>query len=479
MERVHVIRHKVLTEGQSIRSVARELGVSRNTVRKYLVKREPRREETQERPRPVMEQVEARVRSLLSDRHLTGGKQRWTAPRLKEILADEGYQASERTIRRCMSEWRRERAEVFVPLSYSPGEMAEVDFFEVLVGPPESRRKAWMFLMREMFGPMDFACVYDRQDQVSFLDGHVRAFAHFGGVPHRIVYDNLRAAVRGVLVGSERQLTARFAACASHYLFEPCFARPREGHDKGGVEGRGKGVRWRHLTPIPAGTDLEEVSCSLQAHLDAQGASHAERVQASVKAMKSLPPWPFVPERVEFLPASGSSCVRLDGGVYTVPEDWARSQVEVHVGAREVVFVRGGVRVTERRLRSGERSVRYLHFLRELSRKPQALRQVAPLLMREMGEPFGGLWERLVGQYGDKDAARRFREVLKAVRSDGLEVVRARLVLALAEADPLGALLGRAGDRVAPVSVLVPPLLDIEVQGPSVAAYDRLLEVGP
>ena len=72
---------------------------------------------------------------------------------------------------------------------------------------------------------------------MSLLDGHVRAFEHFGRGPHRIGYDNLRAAVRGTLVGSERQLTARFAACASHYLFEPCFARPREGHDKGGVEG--------------------------------------------------------------------------------------------------------------------------------------------------------------------------------------------------------------------------------------------------
>jgi len=182
---------------------------------------------------------------------------------------------------------------------------------------------------------------------------------------------------------------------------------------------------------------------------------------------------------VQFLPVSGSSRVRLDGAVYTVPEDWARSQVEVHVGAREVVFVRGTERSTERRLRSGERSVRYLHFLRELSRKPQALRQVAPLLMRELGEPFAGLWESLTGQYGEKDAARRFRDVLKAVCRDGLEVVRTRLALALPEPDPLGALLGRVTGQVASSSLVVPPLLDIEIQSASVAAYDALLGVTP
>jgi len=195
VEQVHVVRHKVLVEGRSVRWVAREQGHSRNTVRKYLRMAEPKRQESGPRPHRVLSRIEGRVHELLSDRRLTGGKQRWTAPRLKEVLEGEGLHASERTVRRCLSDWRRRRAEVFVPLSYAPGDLAEVDFFEVLVGPPESRRKAWMFLMREMFGPADFACLY------------------------------------------ERQLTARFAACASHYLFEPCFARPREGHDKGGVEG--------------------------------------------------------------------------------------------------------------------------------------------------------------------------------------------------------------------------------------------------
>ena len=58
----------------------------------------------------------------------------------------------------------------------------------------------------------------------------------------RCIYDNLKAAVKRRL-GMERELSARFLALCSHYLFEPCFARPGEGHDKGGVEARGKNVR--------------------------------------------------------------------------------------------------------------------------------------------------------------------------------------------------------------------------------------------
>ena len=155
-----------------------------------------------------------------------------------------------------------------MPLVYRPGDLAEVDFFEVVIDEAGVRRKAWMFLMRLMYSGRDFAWLYQRQDQVSFLDGHVRAFAHFGGVPTRLAYDNLRAAVRRILVGAERALTLRFAALASHYLFEPCFCRPATGHDKGGVEARGKAIRWQHLVPIPAGPDLATINAALLARLD-------------------------------------------------------------------------------------------------------------------------------------------------------------------------------------------------------------------
>jgi transposase len=79
-----------------------------------------------------------------------------------------------------VAEWKRQRCEVFVPLVYRPGDLAEVDFFQVLVDVAGVRAKAWMFVMRLMHSGRDFTWLYERQDQVSFLDAHVRAFAHFG-----------------------------------------------------------------------------------------------------------------------------------------------------------------------------------------------------------------------------------------------------------------------------------------------------------
>jgi len=475
VDQVLVIRHKVLQEGRSVRSVAREFGVSRNTVQKYLSQAEPVRQEYPQRSHPVRDVIQGQIDVWMSDKRLTSEKHRWTAPRMQELLAAKGLFASERTVRRCMADYRRRHAEVFIPLTYGLGELMEVDFFEVLIGPPDARRKAWMFVMHEMCSGSDFACLYDRQDQISFLDGHVRAFEYFGGVPQRIAYDNLRAAVKRSLIGSDRVLTDRFAAMVSHYLFEPCFARPATGHDKGGVEARGKGIRWRHLTPIPEGTDLDDISSALQVRLDAQAIARGVTLETLQTALAALPDRPFKAESIRFVSANASSRIRLDGARYSVPETWARTQVEVHVGARDITFVRGAARLIQPRLRSGESSVQYLHYLHALSCKPQALRQVAPSLVAELGKPFDALWSLLSDRYGGKDAARRFKDVLKAIQASGLEQVRLRLALCIDEPDPLQILLGTTDAGLPPKSWFVPQPLQIDVPAPSLAAYDALL----
>src|SRR5688500_10872919 len=202
VDQVHVVRHKVLVEGRSQRQVAKELGIARDTVRKCLTESIPIRKEMQPRPRPVWEAVRARVETLLAESvRWTGGKQRLTATRLHELLVAEGQHVGVTLVKEAVAEWKRQRREVFVPLTYRPGELAEVDFFEVLVDVDGRRRKAWLFLMRLMYSGRDFAWIYERQDQISFLDGHVRAFAHVGGIPERMAYDNLRPAVVRILVG--------------------------------------------------------------------------------------------------------------------------------------------------------------------------------------------------------------------------------------------------------------------------------------
>ena len=477
VDQVHVLRHKVLVEGRSRRQVAKELGISRRTVRKYLTEAVPIRRETKPRARPVWDKVRDRVEALLAESpQWTGGKQQLTATRLHELLVSEGHRVGVTAVKEAVAEWRRQRREVFVPLTYRPGDLAEVDFFEVLVDLGGERRKAWLFLLRLMYSGRDFACIYARQDQISFLDGHVRAFAHFGGVPTRIAYDNLRAAVVRILVGGERALTARFAALASHYVLEPCFCRPGEGHDKGGVEARGKALRRQLLVPIPAAATLEAINAALLARLDARLTTTpaiATRFAEEARVWRPTPA-PFAAVATTVATASPRGLVRLDGAWYSVPSRWARRDLTAHVGPARVTIVgRDGPAVCHPRKRFGERSIDYRHYLPELARKPQAVRQVLPDLLRDLGAPFPAVWERLRTAHSPREAARLFANILGALETRGAAAVVSALATALATGAPLTLATVVVST---PARIEVPaPLRDVDVTSGCAADYDGWL----
>lgn len=478
MDQVHVVRHKVLVEGRSVRSVAREMGFSRNTVRRYLALAAPVRVEERARATPVRDKVEARLHALLEESpQWTGGKQRLTATRLHRMVVAEGFSVGATVVKEVVAEWKRKRREVFVPLVYTPGELAEVDFFEVLVDVADVRRKAWMFVMRLMASGTDFVWLYDRQDQVSFLDGHVRAFAFFEGVPQRIAYDNLKAAVTRVLVGAERELSARFEALASHYLFEPSFCRPRTGHDKGGVEARGKGIRWQHLTPIPRGQDLDAIRTALLARVSE---GQIDKLAAERSQMLPVPAHAFDVRSMRTVPVSRRSLVVVEGTTYSVPCRWSQLDIVARIGPDAIDFVGPDGAVARRRGRFGERVIDYRDYVRELAHKPQAVRQVAAQLVRDLGEPFATTWRVLVDAHGPKQAARVFAKVLEHVETRGARDVAERLESALAREEPI--LLALAPARPPPLRLaddaLPVHLRELDVEAPVVADYDRLLAGG-
>ncbi len=299
--------------------------------------------------------------------------------------------------------------------------------------------------MRLMYSGRDFAWIYERQDQISFLDGHVRAFAHFDGVPARIAYDNLRAAVVRILIGGARTLTPRFTALTSHYLLEACFCRPGEGHDKGGVEARGKAVRQQALVPIPNGPTLAGINATLLAQMDARldttrdavGQTIGARFAEEQRLFRAVPV-PFAPEATTLATVTPRALVRLEGAYYSVPTRWAGLDLVVRTGATTVTIVgRAGTPIAHPRLRFGQRSIDYRHYLSELARKPQAVRQVLPDLLRDLGAPFPAIWDQLHAAHGPRDAARLFAKVLGQLDRQGADVVVPALRAALVAGTPL------------------------------------------
>ena len=481
MSQVHVIRHKVLVEGRSIRSTAREMGFSRNTVRKYLKESEPIRREPDPRAQPVLEEVAPRIEELLvAWSRRTTAKQRITGSRVHRQLVEEGFEVSATTVRAYLRERRRQSSEVFIPLVHRAGDAAQVDFFEVTVNEAGEMRKAWKLLIRLMYSGRDYVRLYDRCDQVSFLDGHVRAFAFFGGVPRRLVYDNLSAAVKR-RVGLRRELTDRFQALVSHYLYEACFARPGEGHDKGGVESRGKGIRLQHLTPVPEGESLQAISDAVMASIqrqaeqqrNAQGHTVLERFGEEQPQLHPLPTVAFEARKVVLVEVSRQAMIRIDRARYSVQSHWKSLQATAYVGVDDVRVECCGESLTLAKQRPGTRKVQYRHYLPELAKKPQAVRQVAPELIAELGSPFDRLWPLLVPRYGELQAARVLSRLLGAICDHGQAEVAAALEAALETGDHPAL---PAPLRPQPQRVAVPEALaDYRIDSAQVADYEGLV----
>jgi transposase len=478
MGQAYVIRHKVFLEGRSIRQVAREMAISRNTVRKYLAQSEPKRIEAQPRERPVLEKVKSRIDALLNEwAPRTTAKQRITGTLIHQQLLLEGFYVGVTTVRDYLAELKRVKREVFIPLLHLPGQVAQVDFFEVTVEIDGKRRKAWQFVMRLVYSGKDFACIYERCNQTAFLDGHVRAFQHFGGVPARSVYDNLSSAVKrrlGILI----ELTERFRALASHYLFEPCFARPGEGHDKGSVEARGKGIRLRHLTPIPQGPTLAMLNVQLLASLEAttgskkdrMGRTVAERFEEERSSFRPLPARPFEARQVVPLVVDRQAMVRIEGAEYSLPSPWASLQIMAFVGVADIRFECRSESLVVPKISRGGRLVSYRHYLKELARKPQAVRQVAPKLLAELGAPYQGLWEMLCPRYGELEAARVVAKLLGAIDQEGEKRI-SQALRDILKKDPPPANTAIMTQPAVPVS-----LASYQVESGHAADYDRLLE---
>lgn len=188
---------------------------------------------TKARPSPVLGPVKAIIDQWLAEDEKRPPKQRHTARRIYErLVAEYDFQGAESTVRRYVGRRRRTlRTQAFIPLTYAPGQSAQVDFVQAQVVIAGKEVTAHLFCLRLSYSKQPFVMAFPVPNREAFLEGHVHAFHFLECVPHQIVYDNLKAAVKRVLMGHRRQEQDAFIAFRSHYLFESRFCRPAQGHE--------------------------------------------------------------------------------------------------------------------------------------------------------------------------------------------------------------------------------------------------------
>ena len=285
-------------EQLSIRELSRRFGVHRRDVRQALASAvPPERKAPSQRPPSALDPWKPMIDGWLEADRSAPRKQRHTARRVWQRLADEhGAHVGESTVRRYVAEARRRMevplVEVMVPQHHPLGEEAEVDFGTASVYLAGVLVEVTMFVLRLSASGRSYARAYLNEGQEVFLDGHVRAFEHLGGVPKRIRYDNLKAAVERVLKGRDRIESERFVAMRSHYGFDSFFCQPgiKGSHEKGGVEGEVGRFRRRHLVPVPHVASMAELNDLMAAGLarDDAAAGHGASEMVVPRGLSAL-----------------------------------------------------------------------------------------------------------------------------------------------------------------------------------------------
>lgn len=224
------------------------------------------------------------------------------------------------------------------------------------------------------------------------------AFQALGGVPRRIRYDNLRAAVDRILQGRDRVENQRFIALRSHYGFDSFFCQPgkRGAHEKGGVEGDMRPVRRRHLVPIPVVQTMTKLNEHLgradhadnDRHIGNRRTTVGAEVAAERPHLQPLPAEPFDTARMLTARVDHKARICVRQCHYSVPARLAGWTVNVRLGAT-FVEVRSSGRVVashERAVTRGAQSLVLDHYLEVLVRKPGALPNATALAQaREQG----------------------------------------------------------------------------------------------
>jgi len=254
-------------EGMGIREIARRFHHSRRKVREVLRGAgEPRtypRRQTQSAPRlgPFHESI----LQILSDDESQPQKQRHTAMRIFERLRDEqSYAGGYDAVRRFVKKRRSDQRETFIPLDHDPGQRLEADFGKIYVDFPDGRRQVSVLILVWSYSNAPFAIALPTERTEAILEGMVQAFEFFGSVPREVWWDNPKTVAVQLLSGRDRKLNRRYAALASHYVFEPLFCLPASGNEKPVVENRVKTLQRRWGTPVPRMKDLDELNIYLR-----------------------------------------------------------------------------------------------------------------------------------------------------------------------------------------------------------------------
>lgn len=336
-------------QGMSVSAIARQSGLDRKTVRKYIQRG---LQAPAYGPRKPRQTVLDPFTGYLRER--VGAFPGLTGSRLFRELKERGYAGGYTAVTDFLREIRPATPSPFeVRFETPPGEQAQVDFAQfqvVFTDEPSAPRIVWLFSLVLGYSRLIWARFVLHQDLATLLRCHVAAFEALGGVPHEVLYDRMKTVVTGEAHSGGIVYNRALIDLARHFGFHPKACRPYRAKTKGKVERPFRYIR-EDFFLARSFCNLEDLNRQLQHWLStvANPRVHAttRRVvtEAFAEEQPYLRPLPLAPFRSVLRlerRISREGMVSVGGNFYSVPDATRRRVVEVHTLADEIrIFEEG------------------------------------------------------------------------------------------------------------------------------------------
>lgn len=377
----------------SQRAVAKALGISRNTVKKYCEGNNvpwERKEYIRESNVLTSDVLDFILKCLEEDKKEGLDKQSHTARRIYHRLVDEkNFTGGESTIRLAVKEMKGSIPKSFIPLEFDPGEAMQIDWGEATVYLNGNKTKVNLFCARLCYSCSMFVMAFTHQNEESFLEGQQKAFEYFDGVPHKVIFDNARVAVKEGF-GKYAVMQNAYKAFSAHYTFDALFCNVASGNEKGLVENLVGFSRRNLIVPVPHMANLSELNAHLlngcnnyKNHaIPGREGTVGLRLRQEVSYFYTLPKYRFDTSKTVIAKVNEYSTVRFDKNNYSVPADIIGKDVTIKAYGNYInILFHGKTVATYMRVYGVGNTTSYTleHYMPMLERKPRAVFNAKPV----------------------------------------------------------------------------------------------------
>lgn len=333
--KIHELHH---SRNLNIAQIATEMSLDPKTVVKWLARERFEARKNKGRS-SKLDQLKPQIQSWLE-------KHSYSAQQVFQLLRDDGYTGGYTIVKEYVRKIRPRKPDAYLTLSFAPGESAQVDWGSFGVVPVgNTRRQLSFFVMVLSYSRLMYVEFTLSQKQEHFLQCHENAFLYFGGIPQKIMIDNLKTGVLEHKRGEPAVINPRYADYARHCGFEVVACNPRSPQEKGRVEnGVGyvkknllQGLRIDDFAHLAAPTTrwLNEVA-NVRTHRQT-GKSPRELWEKETPYLQSLPLNPYDIRGLLRLRATSTFRLTIDTNRYSVPAEYASQFLDVSLYPNKIL----------------------------------------------------------------------------------------------------------------------------------------------